>query len=120
MNRLKELRKSRRMTQTEVAQMMGIGQSGYSFWESGRSKIDNASLQKLATFYHVSVDYLLGNDPQTSPAPTEPSENTIKAAFFNGADPSLTPEEQDELWEDAKEYFRFKIEQRRNKQKNEK
>lgn len=67
MNRLRELRKSKRMTQTEVAKMMGIGQSGYSFWESGRSKIDDASLKKLAAFYQVTVDYLLGaDDPSKS------------------------------------------------------
>lgn len=62
MNRLKELRKSRNMTQTDVARIVGIGQSGYSFWESGRSKIDDASLRKLAALYDVTVDYLLGVD----------------------------------------------------------
>lgn len=50
------------MTQAEVAKIVGIGQSGYSFWESGRSKIDNESLTKLANFYNVTVDYLLGED----------------------------------------------------------
>lgn len=43
----------------------------------------------------------------------------IKAAFFEGGK-DLSPDEIDELWEDAKEYLQFKIEQRRNKQKNEK
>lgn len=62
MNRLKELRKSKHLTQTDVAKLVGIGQSGYSFWENGRSKIDDASLRKLASFYGVSVDYLLGED----------------------------------------------------------
>lgn len=69
MNRLRELRKSKRMTQSDVAKIVGIGQSGYSFWESGRSKIDDASLRKLAGFYGVSVDYLLGEDAN----PTKPS-----------------------------------------------
>lgn len=62
MNRLKELRKANRMTQSDVAKIVGIGQSGYSFWESGRSKIDDAGLRKLAALYNVSVDYLLGTD----------------------------------------------------------
>ena len=56
MNRLKELRKANRMTQSDVAKIVGIGQSGYSFWESGRSKIDDAGLRKLAALYNVSVD----------------------------------------------------------------
>ncbi len=62
MNRLKEVRKAHRMTQSQVAAIVGIGQSGYSFWESGRSKIDDASLRKLAKYYNVTVDYLLGSD----------------------------------------------------------
>ena len=66
MNRLRELRKAHRMTQTDVAKLVGIGQSGYSFWESGRSKIDNASLAKLADFYGVTVDYLLGGGPDVA------------------------------------------------------
>ena len=62
MNRLKELRKAKQMTQAEVAKIVGIGQSGYSFWESGRSKIDDAGLRKLASLYNVTIDYLLGTD----------------------------------------------------------
>lgn len=62
MNRLRELRKAHNFTQTEVARKVGIGQSAYSFWESGRSKIDDASLRKLASMYDVTVDYLLGSD----------------------------------------------------------
>jgi hypothetical protein len=38
-----------------------------------------------------------------------------KAAFFNGADPSLTPEEQDAMWEEAKSFIFFKINQRKGK-----
>lgn len=65
MNRLRELRKAHRMTQTDVAKIVGIGQSGYSFWENGRSKIDNASLQKLSELYGVTVDYILGGEAPT-------------------------------------------------------
>lgn len=68
MNRLKELRKANRMTQSDVAKIVGIGQSGYSFWESGRSKIDDAGLRKLAALYNVSVDYLLGTDTNQTKA----------------------------------------------------
>lgn len=62
MNRLRELRKAQNMTQSDVAKIVGIGQSGYSFWENGRSKIDDASLRKLAAYYGVTVDYILGGD----------------------------------------------------------
>ena len=55
----------------------------------------------------------------TEKAPTPEGERSVsdgdlKAAFYNGYD-DLSPEEIDELWEDALEYARFKAEQRRKK-----
>jgi len=62
MNNLKTLRKKKGLTQTEIAKMLGISQNSYSYWESDKVKIDNQSLQKLADYYGVSTDYLLGRD----------------------------------------------------------
>lgn len=61
--RLKEARVASRMTQKEVAQLMGINQNTYSYWESEKTRIDNISLSKLASIFGVSVDYLLDNTP---------------------------------------------------------
>lgn len=61
MNNLKKARARVRMTQKEVAEHIGISQNAYSYWESGRSKIDNVSLAKLAELFDCTVDYLLGN-----------------------------------------------------------
>lgn len=60
MERLKQLRKSKGLTQSEVAKMVGISQNNYSYWENGKVKIDSASIAKLAEIFGVSVDYLLG------------------------------------------------------------
>lgn len=64
-NRLKEARKKKGLTQKQVAEYIGISQNAYSYWESGRNRIDDVSLQKLADFFGVSVDYLLGRPPDT-------------------------------------------------------
>lgn len=74
MNRLKEIRKSKGLNQTEVANMLGITQNAYSYWENDKVKIDNNSLKKLADFFNVSVDYLLGRDEKTlaEKYPSEP------------------------------------------------
>ena len=61
MNNLKVARKAKGLTQTEVAQAIGLTQNGYSYWENGKAKIDRDQLLKLAALYEVSVDYLLGN-----------------------------------------------------------
>lgn len=60
MNHLKDARRAKRMTQTEVANFIGLSQGAYSNWERGESKIDNLSLARLAELFEVSVDYLLG------------------------------------------------------------
>ena len=59
-NRLKIIRKAKKITQQEVASYIGISQNTYSYWESGRVKIDNESLLKLSQFFGVSSDFLLG------------------------------------------------------------
>lgn len=48
------------MTQTQVAQMLGMSQTGYSKYETGENDIPTAVLIKLAEFYGTSIDYLLG------------------------------------------------------------
>lgn len=65
MLRLKEVRKSKGLTQQDVATYVGISQNNYSYWENGKVKIDNDSIKKLADLFNVSVDYLLGRDAPT-------------------------------------------------------
>ena len=58
--RIRELREDHDLTQREVAEMLGMSQTGYSKYETGTNDIPTAGLIKLADFYKTSVDYLLG------------------------------------------------------------
>ncbi len=58
--RIRDLREDADMTQTQVAQYLGMSQTGYSKYETGENDIPTQVLIKLARFYHVSIDYLLG------------------------------------------------------------
>lgn len=60
MNRLKELRKKKGVTQSDVASFIGISQNNYSYWENGKVKIDAESMRRLAEYFGVTVDYILG------------------------------------------------------------
>jgi Predicted transcriptional regulators len=63
--RLRTLRHCRRISQTEVAQYIGITRSAYSHYESNNRQPVYETIIKLAAFFNVSVDYLLvGVDPQ--------------------------------------------------------
>lgn len=62
--RLKELRKTKNLTQAEVAANLGISAQVFSRYERGDHEPDNKMLCKLADFFGVSVDELLGRSPQ--------------------------------------------------------
>lgn len=64
---LREARKAKGMTQAQVASLLGVNQNTYSYWENGKTKIDNASLTKLSEIFERSIDYLLGNTSSLSP-----------------------------------------------------
>lgn len=58
--RIRDLREDRDLTQKQVAQMLGMSQTGYSKYETGENDIPTLVLIKLADFYGTSTDYLLG------------------------------------------------------------
>lgn len=58
--RIRKLREDHDLTQTQIAQMLGMSQTGYSKYETGENDIPTAILIKLAAFYQTTTDYLLG------------------------------------------------------------
>ena len=59
-SRLRDLREDKDLNQTQIAQMLGMSQTGYSKYETGENDIPTSILIKLARFYNTSIDYLLG------------------------------------------------------------
>ena len=57
--RLKELRKSRGITQLKLAIDLGMNQNTISRYESGEREADYRTLIVLADYFKVSIDYLL-------------------------------------------------------------
>ena len=57
--RLKELRKSRGITQLKLAIDLGMNQNSISRYESGEREADYRTLIAFADYFNVSVDYLL-------------------------------------------------------------
>ena len=59
-NSLKDLRKSRCLSQRDVARMLNVTQQAIASWENGRTEPSNMALVEIADYFNVSVDYLLG------------------------------------------------------------
>ena len=60
MNRIKDLREDRDLRQLDVAKATGIDQRSLSNYETGKTNPDSETVVKLARFFGVSCDYLLG------------------------------------------------------------
>ena len=57
---IKTLRNLKNLNQKQIAEILNVSQTTYSRYENGKLDIPSKSLIKLAKFYNVSVDYLLG------------------------------------------------------------
>lgn len=65
--RLKACRKAKGLTQQELANILGLNRSTYAKYETGDNEPDNDTLQKLADFFDVQVDYLFGRTDDPTP-----------------------------------------------------
>lgn len=58
--RLRDIREDHDLKQVDIAELLGIAQTVYSRYERGLQTIPLEHLIKLAQYYNVSTDYLLG------------------------------------------------------------
>lgn len=82
MIKLKELRKNANRKQIEVAENLGVSFQAYSNWENENRQADYDTLIKLADYFGVSIDYLLGHDTKDSNSIVEFADGLIADDFF--------------------------------------
>lgn len=73
--RLKELRKTRGKTQQQMSETLGVLRSTYGEYERGKIAPPMDKLQALASYFDVSIDYLIGNVNTKRAANETPSED---------------------------------------------
>lgn len=77
--RLKELREAAGYSQYSFAREFGVAQSTVGGWEAGKREPNFETIQRIADFFGVSVDYLLGRaDEKKEPALTKKDERDIE------------------------------------------
>ncbi len=67
--RIRNLREDKDISQTKLAHILGMSQTGYSKYETGENDVPTNILIKLARYHETSVDYLLGLTDQKTPYP---------------------------------------------------
>lgn len=95
MERLKNLRASKNMSQNKLAQILGVQPMAVSRYERGLREPDMETLQKLADYFDVSVDYLMGRtDIKKTPLVEAKGDKVDEIAAILH---QLTPENQERL-----------------------
>ena len=86
--KLQELRKSKGLTQEELAQVLYVSRTAVSKWESGRGYPSITSLKEISDYFSVTIDDLLSSEKVVSIAQKENSANirNICEMFFAIAD----------------------------------
>ena len=84
-NRLKYLRHSKQLTQEALAEKLGVKKQSVSNWENANIMPSVEILEKIANFFHVSTDYLLGRD--------DPANDGIQVMDITG----LTPQQAEHI-----------------------
>lgn len=92
MKNLKDARKHAKMTQQQVADVLGIERPSYARYESSERQPDMDTLIKLADTFNVTTDYLLGRTDN----PQFEQPETIAARHSNGK-PPVSKERLDEI-----------------------
>ncbi|GAK01474.1 MULTISPECIES: helix-turn-helix domain-containing protein [Geomicrobium] len=91
-DKLSKLRTELKISQTELSKRLGIPRTTYSGYENGSREPDYETLLKIAKYFDVSTDYLLGKDTNKTPI----NDQEVKTYFYGGAD-DITPEEKEAL-----------------------
>ena len=84
--RLTALRKQKKLLQADLANKIGIARATYGAYEQGTRQPDFDTLEKIADFFEVSTDYLLGRTDTPALTQQERDEQEFQA-FIN--DPEL-------------------------------
>lgn len=85
--RIKDLRKERNITQSDLAKILNVTQDSISLWEKNKRVPDTQYIIQLADYFEVSVDYLLGRSDDFGNV-------TVTTASSSAV---LTPDEQELL-----------------------
>ena len=100
--RLRDLRNERGISQKELANILFVSQQTVAKWETDRSTPNPEMISKIAQYFNVSSDYLIGMSDTKSITANIPTDDDIKFVLFGG-EKGIS----DEAYEDVKRFAAF-------------
>lgn len=108
MQKLKELRKERKLSLKETGQLLGVAESTVSLYENGKREAPYSILCKTANIFGVSIDYLIGgSDEKSTNAILVPVLNSV-SLYSGGSEFVLGAESESIELGDPDSHFFFK------------
>ena len=110
-DRIEELLKSRKIQKSKMLGDLKLSINSFTNWKNRGTTPSGETLQRIADYFGVTVDYLLGKEQEKKPSETEDLEE-IRVALFGG-DTEVTPE----MWEEVKRFARYVAAQKKQEKK---
>ena len=86
LDRILLLLKEQRKTQKQLMDFLGLGKTAFTGWKNGDNFSYKKHIDRIAEFFNVSTDYLLGKTDRREPLGDYiPEKNTIKIAGRDGS-----------------------------------
>ena len=104
-SRIKQLAQSKQLTLAQLERNVGISNGQIRRWDTSSPKVEN--LLKIADYFSVSLDYLMGRTQQTEINHQSPMTSTQKELHIHITTEELTEEEITQLEEEANRFLRF-------------
>ncbi|MGL6187160.1 MAG: helix-turn-helix domain-containing protein [Clostridium chrysemydis] len=103
--RLKELRKDKGLTQSQLADILKTSPSSIGMYEQNRRTPDTETLQTLSDFFNVSVDYLIGKSDIKESADDLIKNKQVTIALHN--DDGINAELPDEAKQEIENFIEY-------------
>jgi transcriptional regulator with XRE-family HTH domain len=105
--RLAYLRKKKNVTQQKVADYLGITRPAYTAYEQGKRQPDYETLTKIADFFDVTVDYLIGRTDDPQEDSLKEDDDKVLDGFWGYDLKALSDEEIQELKRQIRKEIEF-------------
>ena len=115
MNRIRQLRNEKEINQDVIGKLLGLEVAGVSKLETGRVPLKDEYIIKLADFFGVSTDYLLGKSDVRNPEDIEVDKDKLKIGLSAKDYSNITDEQKKQIEDFAK--FVLKDNLKKNEEK---
>lgn len=105
--RIRNLRKASNLSQQDLAQTLGLSRSAVASYENGSRYPDHATLIKMAGYFEVSVDYLLGVNTNKDASQVQYAVLDEIAIMLNQA--PIHPDEKKRVLQEVNDFFKWKL-----------